>query len=116
MKAVKNKARLMMTVLGGADAVPMAERNRDRTTTIRVNDVTITRMAGAIDRIVIRAISCKARSVVPPVGPRSRLKVCACADTENNGIMPSATSHFANLKIRPMASSYAHSDVRFHLY
>ncbi len=66
-----------MTVLGGAEAVPIAERNRDRTTIMRVNEVTIIRIAGASDRMVTSAMSCKARSVAPPVGPRSKLIVWA---------------------------------------
>ena len=73
IKAVRKSAKLTITVLGGADAVPMAERKSDRTTIMRVNDVTMMRMVGASDKMVTRAMSCNARSVAPPVGPRSRL-------------------------------------------
>src|SRR5512134_2051820 len=44
---VRNKASETITVLGGAVALPSAVRNSDSTTTIRVNDVTMTRIDGA---------------------------------------------------------------------
>ena len=69
-----------MTELGGAVAVPMAVRSSDSTTTIRVNDVILTRIAGAIESTVNSAISWIARSVTPPPGaPRLMLISCASA-------------------------------------
>jgi hypothetical protein len=55
----------MMTEFGGAVAVPSAVRSSDSTTTIRVNDVIITRIDGASDSTVNSAISWIARSVTP---------------------------------------------------
>lgn len=52
MNAVRNKANEIMTELGGAVCRPIAVRNNDRTTTIRVNDVTMTKIEGAKDKIV----------------------------------------------------------------
>ena len=46
-----------MTAFGGAVPVPSAVRSSDSTTTMRVNDVTITRMDGASDRTVSSAMS-----------------------------------------------------------
>ena len=57
INAVRKSARLTMTVLGGAEAVPIAERKRDKTTIMRVNEVTIMRIAGASERMVTSAIS-----------------------------------------------------------
>ncbi len=56
----------MTTELGGAVAVPSAVRNSDSTTTIRVNDVIMTRMDGASDSTVISAISWMMCSLSPP--------------------------------------------------
>lgn len=47
----------MMTEFGGAVAVPSAVRSSDSTTTMRVNDVIITRIDGAIDSTVSSAIN-----------------------------------------------------------
>ena len=79
MKAVRKRASAESTVLGGEVAVPSAVRSSDRTTTIRVNDVTITRMEGASDRMVMRATSCRARSVIPWPWPMLMPKSCAAA-------------------------------------
>ena len=57
----------MMTELGGAVAVPSAVRSSDSTTTMRVNDVIMIRIDGAIDSTVNSAISWIARSVTPPL-------------------------------------------------
>ena len=46
-----------ITVFGGDCCTPMALRMSDRTTTIRVNDVTITRIDGARLRIVNKAMN-----------------------------------------------------------
>ena len=56
-KAVRNRAKEMTTEFGGDVAVPSAVRNSDNTTTIRVNDVIITRIDGASDSTVNSAIS-----------------------------------------------------------
>ena len=53
-----------ITELGGAVCRPIAERSSDNTTTMRVKLVTITTIDGAIDRRVISATSCSARSEV----------------------------------------------------
>ena len=46
-KAVRNKASEIRTALGGVCCRPSAERRKASTTTIRVNEVTITRIEGA---------------------------------------------------------------------
>src|SRR5216684_635229 len=69
----------MMTELGGAVAVPRAVRRSDSTTTIRVNDVIMIRIDGAIDSTVKSAISWIARSVTPPL-PWPRLMLISCAN------------------------------------
>ena len=56
-KAVRNSASDMTTELGGAVAVPSAVRSSDSTTTIRVNDVIITRIDGASDSTVNSTIN-----------------------------------------------------------
>ena len=56
MNAVRNSASEMMTVLGGAVCRPMAVRSSYSTTTMRVNEVTITRMDGARERMVISSM------------------------------------------------------------
>ena len=64
-KAVRNSASETMTAFGGAVAVPSAVRNSDSTTTMRVNDVIITRIEGASDSTVSSAIIWMTRSVSP---------------------------------------------------
>src|SRR5258707_3541184 len=78
-KAVRNIASAMMTEFGGAVAVPSAVRNSDSTTTIRVNDVIMIRIDGAIDSTVRSAIIWIARSVTPPL-PWPRLMLISCAN------------------------------------
>src|SRR4029077_936431 len=68
----------MMTEFGGAVAVPSAVRNSDNTTTIRVKDVIMIRIDGAIDNTVRSAISWIARSVTPPL-PWPRLMLMSWA-------------------------------------
>src|SRR5256886_6581404 len=68
----------MMTEFGGAVAVPRAVRRSDSTTTIRVNDVIMIRIDGAIDSTVKSAISWIARSVTPPL-PWPKLMLTSCA-------------------------------------
>src|SRR5258706_14016974 len=77
-KAVRNIASAMMTEFGGAVAVPSAVRSSDSTTTIRVNDVIMIRIDGAIDSTVNSAINWIARSVTPPL-PWPRLMLISCA-------------------------------------
>src|ERR1700724_2914477 len=74
-------ASAMMTEFGGAVAVPSAVRNSDSTTTIRVNDVIMIRIDGAIDSTVSSAISWIARSVTPPL-PWPRLMLMSGANAE----------------------------------
>src|SRR4029079_11530089 len=69
----------MITEFGGAVAVPSAVRSSDSTTTIRVNDVIMIRIDGAIDSTVSSAISWIARSVTPPP-PWPRLMLMSCAN------------------------------------
>src|SRR5882724_5134040 len=69
----------MMTEFGGAVAVPSAVRSSDSTTTIRVNDVIMIRIDGAIDSTVNSAISWIARSVTPPL-PWPRLMLMSWAN------------------------------------
>src|ERR1041384_5503300 len=59
----------MITEFGGAVAVPIAVRSRDSTTTMRVNDVIMIRIDGAIESTVKSAMSWIARSVTPPWPP-----------------------------------------------
>ena len=68
---MRNIASAMITEFGGAVAVPIAVRSSDSTTTMRVNDVIMIRIDGAIDSTVSSAISWIARSVTPPP-PRLR--------------------------------------------
>src|SRR5215204_3538773 len=77
--AVRNIASEMSTALGGAVAVPRAVRSNESTTTMRVNDVTITRIEGASDSTVSSAINCNTRSVSPPPWPNVTLMSCAKA-------------------------------------
>ena len=79
-KAVRKMARLTITAFGGAVCVPIAARKSDSTTTMRVNEVTMMRIDGASARTVTSATSCSARSVTPPPGPRSRLRVWEIAE------------------------------------
>src|SRR3954453_10041801 len=68
----------MMTEFGGAVAVPRAVLNRESTTTMRVNDVIMIRIDGAIESTVNSAINWIARSVTPPL-PWPRLILISCA-------------------------------------
>ncbi len=74
-------ARLVSTMLGGVPVAPIAERRIESTTTIRVNEVTMTRMPGARLKSVIRAMSWITLPVNAPrsPGPRSRVTLCAKA-------------------------------------
>src|SRR5258708_36796109 len=69
----------MITEFGGAVAVPNAVRNSDSTTTMRVNDVIMIRIDGAIESTVNSAINWIARSVTPPL-PWPRLMLMSCAN------------------------------------
>src|SRR5260370_42415949 len=69
----------MMTEFGGAVEVPIAVRSSDSTTTMRVNDVIMIRIDGAIESTVKSAISWIARSVTPPL-PWPRLMLISCAN------------------------------------
>src|SRR5262245_55227054 len=92
-----------MTELGGAVAVPIAVRNSDSTTTIRVNDVIIIRIDGAIDRTVNSAINWIARSVTPPPAPpKLRLMSWAAAGPAR---APAAISVAINKTLRGVRAS-----------
>ena len=78
---MRNSASDTITALGGAVAVPSAVRSSDSTTTIRVNDVIITRIDGASDSTVISAINWITRSVRPVPWPKLTLMSWACAGT-----------------------------------
>ena len=69
-----------MTEFGGAVAVPSAVRSSDSTTTMRVNDVIMIRIDGAIDSTVSSAINWIARSVTPPLPAPPRLMLISCAN------------------------------------
>jgi hypothetical protein len=56
-KGVRNRASEITTEFGGEVAVPSAVRSNDSTTTMRVNEVIITRIDGASDKTVSSAIS-----------------------------------------------------------
>ena len=86
--AVRNIASEMITALGGAVAVPSAVRSSDSTTTMRVNDVTITRMDGASESTVSSAMSCSTRSVRPPPWPKVTLMSCAAAGEASASVAP----------------------------
>src|SRR5258705_2728522 len=75
-------ASAMMTEFGGAVAVPSAVRNSDSTTTIRVNDVIMIRIDGAIDNTVRSRISRIAGPVTPPL-PWPRLMLMSCANARS---------------------------------
>ena len=80
INALKNKASETITIFGGDCCVPRAVRNNDSTITMRVNEVTVTKIPGASDSTVRTAISCTIRPVVDPSpSPKSRLKLCAMA-------------------------------------
>src|ERR1700752_3593229 len=86
----------MITEFGGAVAVPNAVRSSDSTTTMRVNDVIMIRIDGAIDSTVSSAISWIARSVTPPLpAPRLMLISCALAGSTKN---PAAAMRLAKNK------------------
>ena len=92
----------MITEFGGAVAVPSAVRNSDSTTTIRVNDVIMTRIDGAIDSTVSSAISWIARSVTPPL-PWPRLMLISCANA-GPASDPAAISVAKNKTLRGKAA------------
>src|ERR1700716_60663 len=88
----------MITEFGGAVAVPRAVRSSDSTTTMRVNDVIMIRIDGAIDSTVSSAINWIARSVTPPLpAPRLMLISCVNGGPAND---PSASSARRNKTLR----------------
>lgn len=77
MKNVRNNAKLMSTELGGVCCKPIAVRTKEKTITIRVKEVTITKMDGARLIIVTSATSCNIRLLAsPPDAPKSILSDC----------------------------------------
>src|ERR1051326_3576107 len=89
-KAVRNSASEMTTELGGAVAVRSAVRSSDSTTTIRVNEVIITRIDGASDRTVRSAINWITRSVRPAPWPKLTLMSWACAGLDSRSAIATA--------------------------
>ena len=78
MNALKKSAKLIITTFGGDCCVPKAVLKRDRTTTIRVNDVMVTNRPGARDKTATSATICNIRAVVePPGSPMSNVNVWA---------------------------------------
>ncbi len=75
--ADRNSAREMMTALGGLCCKPSAVRSRDRTTTMRMNEVVMMTIDGASDSTVIRPTIWMTRADRLPPLPRSTLTVCA---------------------------------------
>ena len=76
MKLLRNKARLIITTLGGDCWVPSAVLRSDRTTTILVKEVIVTNNPGANDNTAINATSCIILAVVePPGSPISKVSV-----------------------------------------
>ena len=79
-EAGEESARLTSTMLGGVVCVPSALRRNDSTTMMRVNEVTVMRIAGARLSTVSSTSSWTMRPVEePPSPPRSSVSVCASA-------------------------------------
>ena len=87
-KAVRNSASETITALGGAVAVPSAVRRSDSTTTMRVNEVIMTRIDGASDSTVSSAIIWITRSVSPLPCAKLMLMSCATAGVTAAAITP----------------------------
>ena len=68
MNIVRNKASEIRTIFGGVELVAKALRVMEKTTIIRVKEVIITKILGAIDSTVIIRIMLKIRAVAEPVG------------------------------------------------
>ena len=76
-KPVRKSARLTSTMLGGVGCVPSALRRNDSTTMMRVNEVTVMRIAGARLSTVSSTRSWTMWPVEEPPSPRSSVTVCA---------------------------------------
>ena len=72
---VKNNANEIKTILGGVALVARALLVIEKTTTIRVNDVIIMRIDGAIDNTVIIIMTLKIRAVAEPSGASETLRL-----------------------------------------
>lgn len=81
---VRNKAKEISTMFGGVELVDRALRVMENTTTIRVNEVIMTKIDGAIESTVISIMILKMRAVADPVGwsATSMLRVCAQTQLE----------------------------------
>src|SRR6516164_10831146 len=104
----------MITEFGGAVAVPMAVRSSDSTTTMRVNDVIMTRIDGAIESTVNSTINWIARSVTPPPPVPPRLMLISCANA-GAASAPAAISVAMNKTLRGARADFTKtttSDVR----
>ena len=71
--------------------MPIAVRNSESTITTLVKDVIMIRIEGAMLRTVMRAIICRARSVMPVPSPRSIEISCAKAVGANRQMMSPVT-------------------------
>src|SRR4051812_15464128 len=98
MKPVRNSARAIITPFEGAVLVPIAVLRGESTTAVRVKDVTITRIDGAMDRMVMRATSCRARSVTPVPSGSVSVTDCADADDDSKPNPTAATRRAADLQ------------------
>ncbi len=78
---VRKRAREIITILGGVAFVAKAFLVMDKTTIIRVKDVIMTKIDGAMDNTVMSMITLNMRAVAEPVGASAifRLNVCAAA-------------------------------------
>ncbi len=88
IRAVRNRARLTSTALGGLCCRPSAVRSSDSTTVMRTKEVVMITIDGASDSTVIRPTSWTTRSVRPAPVPRLMLSAAA----------PPAAAAWANAK------------------
>jgi hypothetical protein len=71
IKKVRKRDNPMIIWFAGICCVPRACLRRERTTTIRVNEVNITSIAGARESIVKRNNSCRTTATLPGSSPPS---------------------------------------------
>ncbi len=79
---VRNMARLMSTMLGGALCRPMPWRRIDRTVTMKGKQVTITARPGTTERTVMRSRSWTERAARLSPSPRSSVMPWAAAGSD----------------------------------
>jgi len=73
-------------MLGGVALVAKALRVIEKTTTMRVKEVIITKIDGASDKTVIIMMILKIRPVAEPVGVSDIFKLTDCANAESLNI------------------------------